>query len=307
MKDPYKILGVTKSSSIDEIKAAYKKMARKYHPDLNPGNKASEETFKEVAHAYELIGTPEAKAKFDRGETEEQKQEQYEEFVKNQGKRSGPTYQQTQDKGGRYSYEYAAGMDDDIFSSFFGKNKKQQSGNQFDFPGEDELYQMEIDFHESAVGGQKILTLPDGKKIQVQIPGGITSGKKLKFKGMGKPGMGKGGPGDVYIQINVKPSEKFKREGNDIISEVPLSLFEAMNGGEVEVETVDGKVLLKIPAGVTTGTKLRIKGKGAGKENERGYHLVLIKVVMPKDPAVEFKESMAQLQKQFNYNPRTEL
>lgn len=296
MKDPYLILNISKSSGLDEIKVAYKKLARKYHPDLNPGNKEAEDKFKEIAHAFDLIGTAEAKAKFDRGETDEQKQHQYDEHMKNQGKNRGPTYSETQDQGGRYSHEYASGMDDDIFSAFFNRKK--------DSPGEDEIYQLEIDFLESVLGTQKTLNLPNGKKLQVQIPAGISTGMKLKFKGQGRPGRGSGAPGNAYIQINVKPSEHFKREGNDILSEVPVSFFEAMNGGEVEVNTVDGKVMLKVPAGVTTGTKLRIKGKGAGKENERGNHIALIKVVMPKDPPSGFKESIAQLEKQFNYNPR---
>lgn len=304
MNDPYLILGVNKTSSLGEIKEAYKKLARKYHPDLNPGKKESEEKFKEVSHAFDLIGTAEAKSKFDSGETDEQKQQQYEEFMKNRGRHRGPTYKETQDKGGRYSYEYASGMDDDIFASFFRKSQSQNSGNGFNYPGEDELYLLEIDFKESAVGVQKTLTLPNGKKLQVQIPGGITSGQKLKFKGQGKPGIGTGISGDLYIQVNVKPSEKFKREGKDIVSEVLISFFEAINGGVVEVDTVDGKVMLTIPAGVTTGTKVRIKGKGAGKQNERGHHLAVIKVVMPKDPPPELKSSIALLEKQFNYNPR---
>lgn len=304
MNDPYLILGVDKKSSLDEIKTAYKKLARKYHPDLNPGKKESEEKFKNVANAYDLIGTVEARAKFDSGDTDEQKQKQYDEFVKNQAKRRGPTYKDTQDKGGRYSYEYATGMDDDIFSSLFGKNKNHQGSSGFNYPGEDELFQLEISFYESAVGVQKTINLPNGKKLQVQIPGGITSGQKLKFKGQGKPGMGAAPVGDLFIQISVSPSEQFKREGKDIVSEVPISFFEAINGGDVEIDTIDGKIMLKIPAGVTTGTRLRIKGKGAGKQDERGNHLALIKIVMPKDPSAEFKESMAHLEKQFNYNPR---
>jgi DnaJ-class molecular chaperone len=304
MNDPYNILGVTKAASLEEIKAAYKKLARKYHPDLNPGKKESEEKFKEVAHAFDLIGTAAAKLKFDAGETDEQKRHQYDEYMKGTGKPRGPTYQETQDRSGRYSHEYAAGMDDDIFSSFFGRNKNQQSSSGFNHSGEDELYQLEIDFRESAVGAEKFITLPNGKKLQVQIPGGITSGKKLKFKGQGKPGIGTGTQGDLYIQISVKDSEQFTRVGHDIISEVSISFFEAMNGGEVNFDTVDGKVMLQIPAGVTSGTKVRIKGKGAGTKEERGNHLALVKVVMPKSPSVEFKESMAQMEKQFHYDPR---
>lgn len=306
MKDPYQTLGVSSSASLDDIKSAYKKLARKHHPDLNPGSKAAEEKFKEISHAFNLIGTAEAKAKFDRGETDEQKQHQYDEYMKNQGSRGGPFYQETQNSGGRYSSEYASGMDEDIFSAFFGRNKNRQRSGGFDFPGEDELYQMEIDFKESAIGAERILTLPNGKKLQVQIPGGITSGMKLKFRGQGGAGVGKGPPGDAYIQISVRPSEKFQREGQDILSEVPISLFEAINGGEVEVETVDGSVMLKVPSGVSSGTKLRIKGKGAGKVNERGNHLAVMKVMTPKAPSAEFRQAVAQLQKQFNYNPRTE-
>lgn len=292
MNDPYKILGVAKTASLEDIKAAYKKLARKYHPDLNPGKKESEERFKEVAHAYDLIGTAAAKAKFDAGETDEQKRSR------------GPTYRETQDSGGRYTTDYAAGMDEDIFSAFFARNRSQPRGSGFNNPGEDEVYQLEVDFHEAAVGAEKYLTLPNGKKLQVQIPGGITSGKKLKFKGQGQPGIGTGLQGDLYIQIIVKPSEKFSLEGKDIVSEVSVSFFEAMNGGDVEVETIDGKVMLKLPAGVSTGTKVRVKGKGAGQKNERGHHLAVVKVVMPKDPPPEFKESMVLLEKKFHYNPR---
>jgi DnaJ-class molecular chaperone len=223
MNDPYLVLGVTKKASLEEIKAAYKKLARKHHPDLNPGKKASEEKFKEVAHAYEQIGTADARAKFEAGETPEQRQQEYDESVKRNSR--GPTYQETQQKGGRYSYDSAAGMDDDIFAAFFGKNKAQQAGHRSNDPGGDELYQLEIDFHESAVGGQRVVTLPNGKKLQVQIPGGITSGQKLKFKGQGKADPGAGTPGDLYIQVTVKPSEHFKREGKDIISEVAVSFL----------------------------------------------------------------------------------
>ncbi len=298
MNDPYLILGVRKSASIEEIKSAYKKLARKHHPDLNPGKKDSEERFKTLANAYDLIGTPEAKAKYDSGELEV--------HMQGRGKSRGPTYSDTQDSGGRYSYDYAAGMDDEIFSSLFGKMRHQQRGGELNYPGEDELYKLEVTFQESAVGAEKNVTLPNGKKLEVQIPGGLTTGQKLKFKGQGGAGIGTGPPGDLYIQISVKASEVFKRVGDDIVSEVSVSFFEAMNGSEVEVETVDGKVMLKIPADVTTGTKLRVKGKGAGKKDHRGHHLALIRVVMPKDPPPELKESIAILEKKFHYNPRSQ-
>lgn len=171
MNDPYQALGVNKASSLEEIKAAYKQLARKHHPDLNPGKKESEEKFKEVAHAFDMIGSAQAKSKFDSGETTAQKQKQYDDFLKNKGTHHGPTYQDTQDKSERYSYEYAAGTDDDIFSSFFGKNK-DSNGSGFNYPVEDELYQLEIDFHESAVGSEKCLMLPNGKNSMFKSLGG---------------------------------------------------------------------------------------------------------------------------------------
>jgi DnaJ-class molecular chaperone len=178
MNDPYKVLGVAKSASLEEIKAAYKKLARNYHPDLNPGKKESEEKFKEVAHAFDLIGTAAAKLKHDAGETAEQKRHQYEEYMMGSGKPRGPTYRETQDRGGRYSSEYAAGMEDDIFSSFFGRNKNHQNSSGFSNSGDDELYQLEIDFRESAVGAEKFITLPNGKKTPNSNSRGHCFGEK---------------------------------------------------------------------------------------------------------------------------------
>lgn len=283
MTDPYKVLGVSQTSSLDEIKIAYKKLARIHHPDLNAGNKKSEEKFKEIAHAFALIGTFEARAKFDAGETNEQKQEQYDDYIKSKTKHRSPPHQ----------------GNEDFFSSFF------RNGNEPHFRGADQIYSLEINFKESALGAQKTITLPNGKNLQVEIPAGITSGKKLRFKGQGGQGLGKGPYGDLYVQINVHPSDKFKQEGKDVISEVSVSIFEAINGGEVEIETIDGKILLSIPPGVSTGTKVRVKGKGIGTKGQRGSHLALIKVVMPKIPSTEFKNSMSLLEKKFQYNPRT--
>jgi len=163
---------------------------------------------------------------------------------------------------------------------------------------------MEVDFREAALGGEKVITLPDGKNLKVKIPAGIESGKKLRFKGLGGPGRMRGGAGDAYIEIIVRPLEGFTRHGLDIESELPVSFLEAIIGEEVEVQTIDGSVLLKIPPGVSTGTKLRVKGKGAGAEGNRGNHIVVLKIVMPKhiDPALK---TMAETMKgQFDYNPR---
>jgi DnaJ-class molecular chaperone len=292
MSDPYTTLGVFKTTPQADIKSAYRKLAKKYHPDLNPGNKEAEKKFKEISHAHDLIGTVEGREKFDREEADEQ--------IRHQQSRKRPSYQDTQHGGGRYSSAFGEGMDeDDIFANIFGKSNRS-----FDLQGQDELYQLEVEFLEAVLGGEKIITLPSGKKLQVKIPAGIQEGKKLKFKGLGAPGNGKGAAGDAYVQIFIKKSTQFIREENDIISEVPISLFEAINGSEIEVPTVDGTVMLKIPSGVTTGTKLRIKNKGVGSGESRGNHIVKLKVVMPKDPSAELKETIANLASRFSYNPR---
>lgn len=299
MTDPYNTLEVPKSATLDEIKKSYRKLAKKYHPDLNPGNKEAEKKFKDISHAFDLIGTEEEKKKFDRGETDEHRRHQYEEYQR--------ANQARQNNGSRrYSTTFGEGYDtDDLFENLFGGGRRSGFSNAgMDFSGEDELYQMEVEFTEAALGGEKVITLPNGKKLQVKIPAGIENAQKLKFKGLGGPGVGNGPPGDVYIQINIRPHPFFTRTSADVHSEVHISFFEAMNGAEIEVPTLDGSVMLKIPEGSSTGSKLRIKNKGAGKANERGNHIVTLKIVMPKNITPEFKQAINNLSQTYAYNPR---
>ncbi|HXH76213.1 MAG TPA: J domain-containing protein [Bacteriovoracaceae bacterium] len=300
MTDPYTALGVSKNASQEEIKKAYRKLAKKYHPDFNPGNKEAESKFKAAQHAFDVIGNPEARAKWDRGETDEQQQEKYEEYQKSGHRR--PYYYDTQDQGGRYSFNFGEEMgEDDIFESIFGSGLGR--GRQAS-AGPAENYQMEVDFREAALGGEKVITLPPGKTLQIKIPPGIEEGKKLKFKGMGSPGRRGGPPGDVFVEVKVRPLPGFKRTGPDLETEVNISLFEAILGAEIQVPTLDGSVMLKIPGGVSTGSKLRIKGKGAGSGENRGNQIIVLKVVMPKELKPAFQSEMARLKEKFDYNPR---
>ena len=163
---------------------------------------------------------------------------------------------------------------------------------------------MQVDFKDAALGGTKIISLPEGKNLEVKIPAGIESGKKLRFKGLGKPGHNGGVPGDLYIEIEVSSLEGFSRNGPDIITEVPVSFFEALTGAEIEVPTLEGTILMKVPAGVSTGTRLRIKNKGAGAPDKRGSQIVVLKVVMPKDVDPHLMDAARNLKEKFNYNPR---
>lgn len=301
MKDPYTVLGVSKTATQDEIKNAYRSLAKKNHPDLNPGNKEREAKFKDAAQAYEQIGTPEARAKFDRGETEEA-------FAGAQGQRGRPFYHETKGgDGGRYSYSYGGGgMDDDFFENLFrqagggGRSSRPES-----YPGEDQLYQMEVDFRDAALGAEREITLPGGKKLQIKIPAGIESGARLRFKGQGGPGHGQAPAGDAYVEISVRPSTQFTRKGKDLESEAAITFYDALLGAEIEVPTLDGNVSLKIPPGVSSGSKLRVRGKGVGsKTGERGDQLVSLKIVMPKTIPPEMRKTLEEWKEKHSYSAK---
>ena len=316
MKNPYQSLGLTKQATQDDIKNAYRAMAKKYHPDLNPGNKEAEAKFKDVASAYELLGTPEARGKFDRGETPEQLQEkqqqaqdQYQQHQERARSRTGPSYYNTQQEGGRYSQSFGegAGMED-IFENLFRQGRQGPSRTQGgDIPGEDQLYQMEVEFKDSILGADREITLPQGKKLQIKIPPGIETGQRLRFRGQGGPGTGKAPAGDAYIEVTVRPAASFKRVGNNVESELLISFIEGLLGAEVQVPTLDGSVMLKIPAGVNTGSRLRIRGKGVTSAQDPGDQIVVLRVALPKQVDPELLAAVRAWDGKYSYNPRAEL
>lgn len=285
MRNPYDVIGVKPTATQDEIKNAYRKLAKKHHPDLNPNNKANEEKFKEITHAYDLIGSAENRAKFDKGELDE--------AAAAQEAASRQYYTHTQ--GGpeaRYSSSYE--FDDDFLNSIFGgmggaAGVRGRSGARSRaMPGEDVIYRMDIGFKEAILGAEKTFTLPNGKTLQTKIPPNFKSGQKLRFAGQGGPGIGGASAGDLYIEVHVRPSEQFTRVGQNLESEVSVSIAEALLGGEITVQTIDGNVLLNVPPHSNTGTKLRIRGKGVPSLKEaRGDHVVKLKVLLPEVPDPE--------------------
>lgn len=304
MFDPYAALGVSKTATQNEIKKAYRSLAKKLHPDLNPGNTEAEKKFKEVSHAFDLIGTEEARGKFDRGETQEHEQARYEEAF---NQRRGPFYSNTQETpgGGRYTYNFEGDFnDEDLFESIFGRRSRSRRAQSGGFPGEDQLFQLEVEFEEAALGAEKVITLPNGKRLQVKIPAGIEDGKRLRFSGQGGAGIQGAPAGDLYLEIKIKEKAGFKRFGKDIETEVPISLFEAALGGEIPVRTLDGQVMLKIPAGTSSGSRLRVKGKGAGAGEKRGNLIVTLKIIVPKDLNPEMKASLETMKDKYAYDPR---
>jgi DnaJ-class molecular chaperone len=302
MKDPYQTLGVGRSASADEIKKAYRKLAKKLHPDLNPGNKKVEQEFKEVSAAYDLLSDADKRAKFDRGEIDASGAE-----------RPGRGFYRSYAESGQGA-KYRGGenvFDDDIFSDLFGGGFGARAGTggrggaRMNIRGADVSYSATADFIEAALGAKKRLTLTDGKTLDVTIPPGTEDGQTLRLKGQGLPGMGSGPAGDAFIEVRVEPHPLFTRQGNDIHLELPVSLPEAVLGGAINVPTIDGTVSLKVPAGSNTGSVLRLRGKGVPRgKGERGDQYVKLRVALPDKPDKELTEFVERWAKKNAYDAR---
>ncbi len=297
MKDPYEILGVTRKSSDEEIKKAYRALAKKYHPDLNPNKKEAESRFKEITSSYKLIENEDARKKYEEGISEEQ--------LAGSQSRGGPFYKDFQGGGGggRYTYQFD-GNPEDLFKSFF--SGFGSSSADMDIPGQDHIYKMEIDLKDAVIGADKEIQLADGKRIKVKIPAGIINSEKLRFKNQGGAGTGKGKHGDAYIEILVRPSEIFKVNNSNLEIEIPLTLNEAVNGAKIKIPTIDGSIRIGIPPGVNSGTRLRIKQQGMplGKDKGRGDQIVIVKIVLPELMNDDFREFIKTWSISNPYNPR---
>ena len=281
--DPYQTLGVKKDASQDDIQKAYRRLAKKLHPDLNPGNELAEERFKEVSQAYDLLGDPGKRARFDRGEidasgAERPRQRYYRDFAE-----------------GASSYASDSGFADfgadDFLSEIFGR---QARGN-LRMRGQDVHYRLPLGFLDAINGGKQQLTLPDGSVLDVAIPPGTRDGQILRLRGKGRPGIGGGPPGDALIEIEVRPHHIFTRKGDDIHVELPISLKEAVLGGKVSVPTPSGAVTMTVPKWSNTGTVLRLKGQGVPKPGGgRGDEYVTLKVMLPERPDPELEKFVSQ-------------
>lgn len=289
--DPYSVLGVNKDASQDDIQKAYRKLAKKLHPDLNPGDKKSEEQFKEVSAAYDLLGDPDKRARFDRGEidasgAERPQQRYYRDFA-----HSDSPY--ANDEG------YADLGADDILSRIFG----QEGRANIRLRGSDVHYRLDLDFLDAINGGSRQITLPDGTVLEVNIPPGSRDGQILRLRGKGRPGIGGGPAGDALVEIGVRPHPVFTRKEDDIHIELPISLNEAVLGSKVRVPTPSGPVHMTIPKWSNTGTVLRLRGKGVSRrDGSTGDEFVTLKVMLPEDPDPELEKFVNQWRG--SYTPR---
>ncbi|WP_234731134.1 DnaJ C-terminal domain-containing protein [Acidocella facilis] len=290
--DPYKILGVKKEASADEIRSAYRKLAKKHHPDLNPGNKAAEETFKSISGAYDLLSDAEKRGKYDRGEIDASGAERPQAQSWRQYAEAGP--------GERYAYSGAGGGADfeDLFGNIFNQRPRGPA------KGRDRQYSLEVGFLEAVSGATRRITLPDGGTLDVKIPPGTEEGDILRLRGKGDPGA-KGGPdGDALIEIHVAPHKFYRRLGRNIHMEVPVSMKEAVLGAKITLPTPAGDVAMTIRPGTESGTEMRLRGRGVpahGKHEAGDLHVKLNVVIGPADAALKtFLEGWEQP----GFNPR---
>ena len=294
-EDLYKVLGISRTATDDEIRAAYRKMAKELHPDLNPGDAVAEEKFKKVSAAFRILGDAELRKKYDRGEIDAGGQERpdaqfYREFA-----------------GGRYGssdrFEENSSFRD-IFGDLFG-----QDGNAgFRSRGEDIRYSLDVEFLEAAQGAKKRIKLPDGGTLDMNVPSGVTDGQVLRLKGKGEAGLG-GTKGDALIEISIKPHDFFERDGNNLSLELPITIYEAVLGAKVEVPTLSGRVTLTIPKGSSSGKLLRLRGKGItnSRTNKTGDLLIRLRIILPEEVDTSLSEMMDNWQDNHKYNPRKNL
>lgn len=304
-KSPYDILDIKQGASDDEIKAAYRKLAKKYHPDLNPDNAKADDKFKEASAAHDFLKDKEKRAAFDRGEIDGQGQPKWSGGAQGnaEGQRqyyrdhaSGPSSNRYQNTG-NINPEDLEG----IFGSMFGgRANNAEYENMFrQQQNADTQYRFDIDFMDAALGIKKQVTMPDGKTLNISIPEGIKDGQKLRLKGQGQK-ISDGRQGDAYVEIHVNPHKKFTRKANDIYSSIPIAIHEAILGSDVKVETIHGPVKIKIPKGTDSGKSFRVKGKGI----KGGNHYVEVKIVMPDEIDNALEKTMTDWAKNKSYNPR---
>ncbi len=293
-------MGVPANASEDDVRKAYRKAAKETHPDLNPGKPEAEKRFKEINAAYDVIGDADKRKRYDAGEIDETGAERqperhfYREYAEAD---QNPRYRRR--RAG--AEEQGASFDYDIFADLFRGRGEDRS---FRMPPQDVRYALPIDLLEAVKGAHKVVSMPDGKTLDITIPAGIHHGQVMRLKGQGLPGSD-GKLGDAYVEISIQPHPNFTREGADILTILPISLGEALNGASVPVETVDGPVRVKVPKGAKEGAKLRLRGKGAPlNKSERGDQLVTLHIVPPEGPDESLAQFMADWERTHPQNPR---
>jgi DnaJ-class molecular chaperone len=319
MRNPYDVLGVAKSASADEVKKAFRKLAKKYHPDHNKSDPKAKEKFAEVNSAYEILGETDKRGKFDRGEIDSDgKPRGFEGFGA-----GGPGGFRRQQGPGAEHFEFnfgggspfgggaspgAGGFNPgDIFSELFG-GKGRRGGGGAPPKGDDFAATALAPLAEVAKAGKVNVILPNGRTLEVKIPRGVEDGQQIRLRGQGQPSAYGGEAGDAIVTLKFAPHPLFKVEGRDLRLELPLTLYEAALGAKVDVPTLEGKVEMTIPAGSSSGRSLRLRGKGLeGPGGLRGDLYVTLKLMLPENPDADFEALMRRWRDSKPYDPRKQM
>ena len=325
MRDPYDVLGVAKTASEADVKKAYRKLAKTWHPDQKPDDPTAKEKFAEIGSAYELLSDKEKRASYDRGEIDAEGKPRFTGFPGG----GGPWGQRPGAGGPGFDFEFNMGgagpfggggrrgrrraqaggnedVIDEILGAFGGRRGRGGSGFGSGEPpkGEDLHAETTVPFRDWASGAKTRVRLPNGRELEVSIPAGIQDGKTIRLRGQGSPsGLG-GEPGDVLIKVHVATDSLFRAEGNDLRVEVPITLYEAVLGGKVRVPTLDGQVEMKVPPGSDGGRTLRLRGKGVQARSGAGDLLVELRIALPKGGDARLTEYAEAMRDNAPYDPR---
>ncbi|MBD0822835.1 DnaJ C-terminal domain-containing protein [Aestuariibaculum marinum] len=287
--DYYKVLGIPKTASENDIKKAYRKLARKYHPDLNPDNAEAEKKFKDINEANEVLSDPENRKKYDQYGEHWQHAEEYE-----KARQQEQYHRQHQSDGGRYSEEGFS----EFFEHMFGGSSRGAGGRQVRFRGQDFNATLQLDLKDVFATHKRTLTVND-KNIRITIPAGVENGQVIKIKGHGGKGINGGPNGDLYIQFSIENHSKFKRDKSDLYVTVDLDIYKALLGGDITVDTFNGKVKLSVKPETQNGTKVKLKGKGFPKykkEGQFGDLIITYNIKLPTKLSEKEKVLIQQLQ-----------
>jgi curved DNA-binding protein len=293
--DYYKILGLEKNASTDDIRKAYRKLARKYHPDVNPDNKEAHKKFQEINEANEVLSDPEKRKKYDEYGKDWKHAEEFEKAKQHRGHRS----QYANQGGEHFSGDFGGSDFSDFFESMFGGSAAGHARRETKFRGQDYQAELQLNLKDVYSTHQQTLTV-GGKNIRITIPAGVENGQKIRLKGYGAAGVNGGPAGDLYITFIIAENGRFKRLGNDLYAVAEIDLYTAVLGGETIVEGMGGKIKLKIAPGTQNDSKVRIKGKGFPvykKEGAFGDLYVSFKINIPTDLTEKEKELFTELSK----------
>ncbi|HWL03604.1 MAG TPA: J domain-containing protein [Xanthobacteraceae bacterium] len=324
MRDPYEVLGVKKGATAAEIKSAFRKLAKKHHPDANKNDAKTTARFSEVNSAYEILGDEEKRKAFDRGEIDAEGKPRFQGFpgggFPGGGHPGGPGQDgfhtftwnagDAGPQGGAGNFRGFGGIDDILQGVFGGaaRGRRGPSGAAFepeDFaarPPADATANVRISLEEAVRGGARRVQLPTGKEVEVKIPPGLTDGKQIRLKGQGFPGLR--GAGDALITVSVSPHPLFQVDGRDLKLDLPITLYEALAGGKIRVPTVEGAVELTVPAGTNGGKTFRLKGKGLPHGEKRGDLFATVRIMLPDKVDSALEEAIRKAAADHPYDPR---